>query len=200
MSICPHRWPIIEMMNFCICPHRYVEAGGSGCGYGKLDMLITRDDVPEFPEIPMADKDPFHLFLSVDHSYIYSFLNHSLPNKFVFQALGLDSGHSLQVGFCVPLGVPAGEIRFLGSNPVPVQVESYLELVEDQSGAAFYWDQQVGVVFRKFKVYEPRTSETATACVGGNYECPSFRILTAHPGDTDCTARAYPKYQKPPIP
>ena len=181
-------------------PNRYVEAGGSGTGYGKLDVLITRDDVPEFPEIPMADNDPFHLFLSVDHSYIYSFLNHSLPNMFLFRALGLDSGHSLQVGFCVPLGVPAEEIKFSGSNPVPVQVDSHLELVEDQSGAAFYWDQQVGVVFRKFKVDEPRTSETDSACVGGIYLCPSFKIETDHPGDTDCTARAYPKYQKPPIP
>ena len=180
--------------------YRYVEAGGSGTGYGKLDVLITRDDVPELPEIPMADHDPFHLFLSVDHSYIYSFLNNSLPKEFVFRALGLDSGHSLQVGFCIPLGVPAEEIKFLGSHPPPVQVDSYLELVEDQSGAAYYWDEEVGVVFKKFKVYEPRTSETATACVGGNYECPSFRIETAHPGDTDCTARAYPKYQKPPIP
>ena len=118
--------------------HRYVEAGGSGVSYNKLDVLITRDDVPEFPEIAMADNDPFHLFLSVDHSYIYSFLNNSLPNGFVFLALGLDSGHSLQVGFCVPLGVPAEEIEFMGNNPRPVQVESYLQLVEDQSGTAYY--------------------------------------------------------------
>ena len=114
--------------------------------------------------------------------------------------LGLDSGHSLQVGFCVPLGVPAEEIKFEGNNPRPVQVESYLELVEDESGTAYYWDEEVGVVFRKFKVYEPRTSETATACVGVNNQCPSFKIETEHPGDKDCTARAYPKCQKPPFP
>ena len=61
------------------------------------------------------------------------------------------------------------------------------------------WDEEVGVVFRKFKVFEPRTPQTETACVGENGQCPSFRIETIHPGDTDCTDRAYPKYQKPPI-
>ena len=187
--------------NMSICPHRFSESGGSGDSFNKLDVVVTRDDIPEFPKVAMVNgaNEAWHLYLSVDHSYIYSFLNHSLPKGFVFISVGLDSGHSQQMGFCVPLGVPPEEIKFMGNHPIPVQVDSYVDLLADETGTAFFWDQEVGVVFRKFKVFEPRTPETESACVGENGQCPSFRIETVHPGDTDCTARAYPKYQKPPI-
>ena len=187
--------------NMSVCPHRYSKAGGTGASYNKLDILVTRDDIPEHPEIALeagGGGDPWHLHLSVDHSYIYSFRNQSLPDAFTFLMLGLDSGHSQQVGFCVPLGVPEEEIVFHG-NPAPVEVESYLEMVEDGSGAAFYWDREVGVVFRKFKVYEARTPEDKERCVPSGHDCPEFRIETVFHGDTDCTQRAYPKYSKHPI-
>ena len=185
--------------NMSVCPHRFSESGGSGDSYNKFDVVVTRDDIPEFPKVAMVNGEAWHLFLSVDHSYIYSFRNRSLPKAFVFVSKGLDSGHSQLVGFCTPLGVPEEEIKFLGNYPRPVQVDSYVELLQDETGTAYFWDEEVGVVFRKFKVFEPRTPQTETACVGENGQCPSFRIETIHPGDTDCTDRAYPKYQKPPI-
>ena len=113
--------------------------------------------------------------------------------------IGLDSGNSQQVGLCVPLGVPTEEIQFKGENPRPVEVASYLDLVEDQTGTAYYWDKEVGVVFRKFKVFESRTPDDRVRCVPDDKHCPSFRIETTFVGDTDCRSRAYPKYQKPPI-
>ena len=76
---------------------------------------------------------------------------------------------------------------------------SYLELLEDQTGAGYYWDREVGMVIRKFKVYEPRTPADRSPCVPAGSNCPQLKIVTEHPGDTDCTGRAYPKYQKPPI-
>ena len=109
-----------------VCPHRYSEAGGTGASYEKLDILVTRDDIPEHPEIALeagGGGNPWHLHLSVDHSYIYSFRNHSLPDAFTFLMLGLDSGHSQQVGFCPPLVVPEEEIVFNG-KPARVEVES----------------------------------------------------------------------------
>ena len=110
--------------------------GGSGDRFNKLDVVVTRDDIPEFPKVAMVNGEAWHLFLSVDHSYIYSFLNHSLPNGFSFTSVGLDSGHSQQIGFCVPLGVPPEEIKFLGAHPKPVQVDSYVDLLADETGTA----------------------------------------------------------------
>ena len=55
------------------------------------------------------------------------------------------------------------------------------------------------MVIRKFKVYDPRTPEDRSPCVPAGSNCPQLKIVTEHPGDADCTGRAYPKYQQPPI-
>ena len=68
--------------------------------------------------------------------------------------------------------------------------------VEDGTGAAFCWDREVRVVFRKFKVHEARIAEERKTCVPAAQDCPEFRIETIFPGDTDCTQRGYPKYSK----
>merc|ERR1712156_449149 len=132
--------------NMSVCPHRFSESGGSGDSYNKFDVVVTRDDIPQFPKVAMVNGEAWHLFLSVDHSYIYSFRNRSLPKAFVFISKGLDSGHSQLVGFCTPLGVPEEEIKFLGDHPRPVQVDSYVELLQDETGTAYFWDEEVGVL------------------------------------------------------
>ena len=184
--------------NMSVCPHRYTGAGGTGAVNKKLDVVLTRDDVPEFPEIALEFSDPWQPDLSTDHSYILSFRNHSLPPSYKFQVYGLDSGHVQQIGFCLPLGVPVDQIEFSGS-PKPLEMQSYQELLEDQTGAGYFWDVEVGLVIRKFKVYEPRSPDDRTHCVPTAHSCPHFDIETSHPGDTDCTSRAYPKYKKNPI-
>ena len=80
--------------------------------HSNSDMIITRNDIPEHPEISNVYKDPWHLHFSSDHSYIYSFPNGSFPSRFHVQLEGLDSGNSLVLGFCTPLNIqPDKEIN-----------------------------------------------------------------------------------------
>ena len=105
-------------------------------------MVITRNDIPEYPEYSLQYHTPWHPHLSTDHSYLYSFPNHSLPSTFYVALQGLDSGHSLVIGFCVPLGASADEVTFRGS-PAPVKIGSYEDLLKDRTGAGYFWDEQV---------------------------------------------------------
>ena len=186
--------------NMSICPHRYTEAGGSGSGYGHIDVVVTRDDVPEYPDIAMEYHAPWHLHLSTDHSYIFSFRNNSLPENYIFFLYGIDSGFGQNIGFCVPLNIPEDEISFQGDSELS-ELSTYEDLLADRTGSAYYWDREVGVVFRRFQVDQMRSWEDQVRCMPDNHNCPYFRIRTEleNRGDTDCTQRAYPKYKKNPL-
>ena len=163
--------------------------------------MITRTDVSEYPEINPLYGDPWHPHLSTDHTYIYSFPNLSLPPNFNIRLQGLDSGNSVVVGFCVPLGATSDEIEFRG-RPNPKEIESYDELLADESGTGYYWDHEVGIVFRKFQVDIVWDPESRDACPlqEDSAWCPNFYIRPEpYTGDTDCTARAYPKYKTEPL-
>ena len=67
-----------------------------------LEIVITRDDIPDNPEETLVYPDPWHPKLSTDHSYIYSFPE-GIPIRLNFRIDGLDSGNSIIVGFCIPL-------------------------------------------------------------------------------------------------
>merc|ERR1712200_138737 len=136
-------------------------------------MIITRNDIPEHSEISSVYKDPWHLHFSSDHSYIYSFPNGSFPSRFHVQLEGLDSGNSLVLGFCTPLNIQPDKVTVKGT-PKPEQVNTFAELLEDRSGTAFFWDQEVGIMFRRFQVDLPRSPEDRTRCVGDH--CPEFFI------------------------
>ena len=163
-------------------------------------MTVTRNDAIDFPEINNIYKDPWHPKMSTDHSYIYSFHNNSLPARFELALEGLDSGHSLLVGICVPLEAALEDLDLFG-HPKPVQRDTFSELKEDNSGAGYYWDMEVGIIFRKFRVDLPRLPESRKACVGG--QCPYFKIDNLMDPelvlDADCRTRAYPKYQENPL-
>ena len=164
------------------------------------ELVITRTDIPEYPEIHPLYPDPWHPHLSTDHSYIYSFPNLSLPPNFNIRLQGLDSGNSLLVGFCVPLGTTTEEIDF-GGRPKPQEIATYEGLLTDKSGAGYFWDHEVGVVFRKFQVDLVWDPESRDACPQGDRAwCPQFFIRSQpYSGDTDCAARAYPKYRTEPL-
>ena len=85
--------------------------------------------------------------------------------------------------------------------PKPVKVENYEDMAYDITGTAYYWDHELGIVFKKFQVDLPRTSESRVACIPDGKHCPSFEIVTLDGafGSTDCTNRVYPKYQNVPI-
>ena len=163
-------------------------------------MVLTRDDVPEYPEIANVYPDPWHPHMSTDHSYLYSFPNNSMPPKFRMQLEGLDSGHSLLLGICTPLGANEEEINFRGS-PEPQEVSTYEDLVNDRTGAGYFWDKEVGAVFRRFQVDLQRDSELRDRCVPDGHHCPWFTVETSGDGlrDAYCTDRAYPKYRKDPL-
>ena len=79
--------------------------------------------------------------------------------------------------------------------------ETYEELRQDTTGTGYFWDPEVGVIFRKFQVDLPRVPELRKRCVGDL--CPSFDIINlldlSQGLDTDCRTRAYPKYQEVPL-
>ena len=83
-----------------------------------LDNVITRNDIPEYPEINNIYQDPWHPKLSSDHSYLYSFLNSSWPGKFHLTLSGLDSGYSLMVGICYAFNVKVEDIEIKGNEYV----------------------------------------------------------------------------------
>jgi len=93
--------------------------------------------------------------------------------------------------------------RFTG-DPHPIELLSYDDLLNDRTGAGYYWDHEVGAVFRRFQVDLPRDPEIREACVPSishKNHCPDFYIKSASGtlGSTDCTDRAYPKYKKDPL-
>ena len=82
-------------------------------------MVITRDDIPELPEISQVHPDAWHPVFTTDHSYLYSFPNNSLPPNFNIRLEGLDSGHSVLLGFCTPFNATPDEVKFTGT-PIPI--------------------------------------------------------------------------------
>ena len=120
--------------------------------------------------------------------------------RFELALEGLDSGHSLLVGICVPLEAGPGDLQ-VGGQPTPLQRDTFTELREDDTGTGYFWDREVGIIFRRFKVDLPRLPESRLACVGG--VCPYLKIDTLLDTslqlDTDCRNRAYPKYQEEPL-
>ena len=82
-------------------------------------------------------------------------------------------------------------------RPHPQEIATFEELQNDNSGTGYYWDHEVGIVFRKFQVDLVWDPESRDACplAESSAWCPQF-FIRPHPytGDTDCTARAYPKY------
>ena len=85
--------------------------------------------------------------------------------------------------------------------PHPVERDTYQQLRLDNSGVGYYWDREVGIIFRRFQNDIPRLPESREACVGRL--CPEFKIDTLLdpelPWDADCRNRAYPKYQEEPL-
>ena len=120
--------------------------------------------------------------------------------RFELALEGLDSGHSLLVGICVPLQAGPGDLQ-VGGHPTPLQRDTFTELREDDTGTGYFWDPEVGVIFRKFQVDLPRVPELRKRCVGDL--CPAFDIINlldlSQGLDTDCRTRAYPKYQEEPL-
>merc|ERR1711970_929094 len=192
--------PYLHWGNMSVCPHRYTGSGGTGSGYNKLDVVVTRDDVPDYPLVAMANSDAWHLEMSTDHSYIWSFRNSSLPRNYHFMLHGLSDGLTQNIGFCVPPNASPDEISFTGRTKL-IELDTYEDLQADQTGSAFYWDREVGVVFTKFLTEEERTPADRRKCFPADNLCPDFRIRSSMEtmGDTDCTARAYPKYRKDPL-
>ena len=162
--------------------------------------MVTRDDVPDYPLVAMANGDAWHLEMSTDHSYIWSFRNNSLPHNYHFMLHGLSDGLTQNIGFCVPLNASPDEISFTGRNKM-IELATYKNLLADKTGSAFFWDKEVGVVFTKFLTDEVRGPADRRMCFPADNLCPDFRIRISMEimGDTDCTARAYPKYRKDPL-
>ena len=84
MTVCPHRQLSLRVSlgNYHFPFSRFVNGRGTGDGFDKIDMTVTRNDVIDFPEINNIYKDPWHPKMSTDHSYIYSFHNNSLPPRY----------------------------------------------------------------------------------------------------------------------
>ena len=87
-------------------------------------------------------------------------------------------------------------------RPHPQEIATFEELQNDNSGTGYYWDHEVGIVFRKFQVDLVWDPESRDACplAESSAWCPQFFIRPQpYEGDTDCTARAYPKYKTNPL-
>ena len=88
------------------------------------------------------------------------------------------------------------EMEFFNMNK-----DNFEDLKDDRTGAGFFWDQEVGVIFRKFQVNLPRFPESRVVCIGG--QCPEvfidIHLDNMESLDMDCRSRAYPKYQEEPL-
>ena len=61
------------------------------------------------------------------------------------------------------------------------------QLMEDTSGSGYFVDHEVGVLFRRFRG------------AGGEERGVQIVVTELVSEDVDCTTRAYPKYQVPPL-
>ena len=170
--------------NMTVCPHTYLSLVANQ-GYNQGDFLVTRDDVGE-EDICMSGGDsPCHymvMAMSGDHSHIIA------PAAYFWDHLsttisGIPEGDFFRMGFCFPLN---STITVSGSYD-PVEVATMEELMADTTGAAFFKDDEVGVVFRRFK--------------GDEWGTHHFTMVVEELGseDVDCISRAYPKYTTEPI-
>ena len=98
-----------------ICPHHYVSLPTRGRGDS---IVLTRTDLPQHRYTP-HEKDNM-IYLISDHTFIISFKN-NMPTregrrpKIPLRIAGVDSGTSLILGLCIPMGA---EFKIKNNNKV----------------------------------------------------------------------------------
>ena len=171
--------------NMSVCPHTYASIRGAwSLDHGNY--IVTRDDLGRDVDPCLSGGDsPCHYHvgaISVDHSYIVA------PATYTWDQIDLrigdlPEGDLLRVGVCFPLN----STITVSGTPEPQEVDSMEQLMEDTSGSGYFVDHGVGVLFRRFRGD------------GGEERGVQIVVTELASEDVDCTTRAYPKYQVPPL-
>nr|XP_034311769.1 cell surface hyaluronidase [Crassostrea gigas] len=163
------------------------------------DISIYRDDLPENPIVADARKKaPFMAVLGGKYSYLAK-LNGNMSNGVQFEALGFTKTKTARIGLCVPRDASVN-LKFLGLSDAlwkkGTLVDSLDELDASTNPLDYFVDSEVGVVFFKAMHSREYTSTDVTDCLDNI--CPKISVMVrgGDVTDSDCTSRAYPKYQQ----
>ncbi|XP_053373997.1 cell migration-inducing and hyaluronan-binding protein-like [Mercenaria mercenaria] len=159
--------------------------------------IFVRDDLPsaQFEFELKKDTGPQ---VVLDGSRTYTF--HSLgqmPDWIRFSADGIETGDSLRIGICTPLGA-AFELQtfypnFFWTVSQFTRVNSLAELDKPDpilDGKKFYLDETTGMLYYKFVGATTRDPKEAATCGGG--KCPELILKVQGSGqNADCRERLY---------
>ncbi|XP_076450351.1 cell surface hyaluronidase-like isoform X2 [Babylonia areolata] len=149
--------------NLMVCPYRYVQMHVVG-NDGNLSpekrksypLVVRRDDSPYDEALSIQGQARNEYLLRTHRSYIMDFNasleNAEYPSKIKVFGYGVERGDVVRVGICQPLNVSGFDITmfypvYLKNNAT--WVTSLAALDADTTGAAFYHDQENGILFFK---------------------------------------------------
>ncbi|XP_046581662.1 cell surface hyaluronidase-like [Haliotis rubra] len=158
-----------------VCPHKYVQVIIRSDVWNTADKPVTliRDDAHEHPFSMNKNQGRRYHFI-VNKTYTVHF-NNTVPQQFSMQALNMESWYPSY-----------------NSRRPPREVATIQELDADTSGAAYFWDKKVGMVFIKLMSNETRT-ERQMMCPNG--KCPNFNLVRKDGSNTaDCRQSANGPY------
>ncbi|XP_067656207.1 inactive cell surface hyaluronidase CEMIP2-like [Haliotis asinina] len=186
--------------NMAVCPHKYVKVNiyTDIWRLSKQPVTFIRDDAHEHPFAMNRNQGRGYNFM-VNKTYTVHF-NKAIPKQFKMVALNMERGDVIRIGVCMPKDTTTFELSsrypFYNKWRPPREVATIQELDADTSGAVYFWDKQVGMVFIKLMSNETRT-ERQMLCPNG--KCPHFNIVRKDGGNTaDCRQSAYGPYVRQP--
>lgn len=165
--------------NMSVCPHQYLSLYDAN-GYGNGNYFITRDDVGMADSCSGGTNCHYRQTgLSADHSFIIAPFQYDKRGRLRASIDGLPEGEFLRFGVCFPLN------STIVKDSTLIEMGSMEELMEDTTGTGYFVDNEVGVLFRRFKGGQEK----------GNHYTVDIDKDMPWSEDVDCISRAYPKYQ-----
>ncbi|XP_069115391.1 cell surface hyaluronidase CEMIP2-like [Argopecten irradians] len=177
------------------CPQKYGQLTVSYSGNAIATM--TRDDDPSLS----YSASNLARFL-VMKAYVTSYILHfdTIPSPFTIKAIAIDNAGGVRIGVCVPRNA---KIEMRINKPKKANrlrkwtsVSTLQDIDDDTTGAKYFLDSTVGIVFFKLFHSANLVANNANDCPRGLCTQVVIRIKTGDRTDSDCTQRAYAVYNR----
>lgn len=181
----------------------------------KSNGIFVRDDLPSAQlELKLETRTGPPVVLDGSRTYTFHSVG-QMPYKLRFTADGIETGDTLRIGVCTPIGaeveiqslIPrlSGKERLITRSRF-TRVNSLGELDApdaDLDGKKYFMNDTTGMVYFKFVGNSDLDIATGETCGGGR--CPDFRVIinSGDLSDGDCRQRLYGgslNMTKPPLP
>ncbi|XP_033757909.1 cell surface hyaluronidase-like [Pecten maximus] len=185
-----------DRWGLAVCPQSYGQLSVSYSGNAVATM--TRDDDPSLSHTS-SNLARFLVMKGFVTSYILHF-DTAIPNTFTIKANAIDKVGGVRIGVCIPRNA---KFQLKINKPKKAtklkkwtSVSTLQDVDDDTTGAKYFLDTSVGIVF--FKLFHSATlnENNENDCPKGVCTTVVVKIKSGDKSESDCTQRAYAVYNR----